>query len=420
MKTKASVSTHSDSNPNIENLDRLNLLEMQVKRMASEHATMASEHASIAKELAAMRGNGHYNGNGTSFPENAEDTAPTDRRSMLKKVGALAAGVAAVGLLRPSSSKAKAAPNATGGNFILGNFNTANAGDYTELANPNVNLESLILVVENRVTDSFHAIPGSRIASASYISNAGSPTTSGTFYGLYAKADTPAGGLAIGVYGLAGAHGCGCDGTSNGATDSVGVVGNSDIGLGGTFVGGRGAIRLQAGAGAVANPNITPPSGSNIGDLYCGSTDGSVWYRTTAASNPYRRLADATTAGQLTLLDVAVRYVDTRVAGGGGAFSPGEIRAYNFTTLQAGTIPVGARGIVGNIVAVDPNTTGNLQIDPTGIFAAGSAAVLNFNPGQDISNHFVTALAGNGNLSVKANPNGGSVQLVIDIYGYYL
>jgi hypothetical protein len=104
----------------------------------------------------------------------------------------------------------------------------------------------------------------------------------------------------------------------------------------------------------------------------------------------------------------------------GGAFSPGEIRTYNFTTLQPGTIPSGARGIVGNIAAVDPNTTGNLQIDPTGIFAAGSAAVLNFNPGQDISNHFVTALAANGALSVKANPNGGSVQLVIDIYGYYL
>jgi hypothetical protein len=301
-----------------------------------------------------------------------------------------------------------------------GNF-SSNPVDRTTLLNlTGAALSPRLWDVENYGSTSFNPPAGSLIASSSYISNAGSLTTSGTFYGLYAQADTPAGGQAIGVFGLAGAHGCGCDGTSNGATDSVGIVGNSDIGLGGTFVGGRGAIRLQAGAGAVANPNITPPSGSGPGDLYCGNTDGSLWYRTTAAANPYRRLGDATTAGQLTLLNVAVRYVDTRVAGGGGAFSPGEIRAYNFTTLLPGTIPVGARGIVGNIAAADPNTTGNLQIDPTGIFAAGSAAVLNFNPGQDISNHFVTALAGNGALSVKANPNGGSVQVVIDIYGYYL
>jgi hypothetical protein len=396
MKTKASVSAHSDSNSKVENIDRMKVLEIQV--------------ASMARKLAALERNGNAHYDGTSFfDETAEASALTDRRSMLKRVGALAAGVAAVGLLRPSSSSAAKErannPNATGDPMITGRYNSpTNPGDTTYLATPGNVIFPELWHVEN-ASESFVPPAGSLIASSSFISNLGGTPTSGTFYGLYAQARTPAGGTAIGVFGT---------GTDIGLWGSGGA-------LGGAFSGNRAALALNTGpGGAVPNPNVTDPLGGP-GDVYRGSTNGSLWYRTGGLGS-YRRLADDTTAGALTLLAVAVRYVDTRNGTGdpGGAFSPGEVRTYNFTTLSPGTIPVGARGIVGNIAAVDPNTTGNLQIDPTGIFADGSAAVLNFNPGQDISNHFVTALAANGDLSVKANPNGGSVQLVIDIYGYYL
>ena len=67
----------------------------------------------------------------------------TDRRGMLKKVGALAAGVAAVGLLRPTSSgaavstrgKQPGVPGTTGGNFILGQDNSATGTNTTSLMN---------------------------------------------------------------------------------------------------------------------------------------------------------------------------------------------------------------------------------------------------------------------------------------------
>jgi hypothetical protein len=403
MKTNASVSAHSDSNPNVENPDRLNSLEMEFRCLASEHANMARKLAALESN-----GNGHYNGNDSSLLESAEATALTDRRGMMKKMAGLAVGVAAVGLLKPMTAKAssqKYYPDVTGGNMIIGESNhPTNPADQTLLDNPGAVLFPLLWGVENYGSTGFIPPAGSLIASVSYISNAGATPTSGTFYGLYAQASTPAGGTAIGVFGTG---------------DDIGVWGSGGA-LGGAFSGSRAALNTGTGNGAVPNPNVTDPLGGP-GDVYRGSTNGSLWYRT-GGPGSYRRLADDTTAGALTLLASAVRYIDTRNGTGdpGGAFSPGEIRTYNFTTLQPGTIPSGARGIVGNIAAVDPNTTGNLQIDPTGIFAAGSAAVLNFNPGQDISNHFVTALAANGDLSVKANPNGGSVQLVIDIYGYYL
>jgi len=135
MKTNASVPSHSDSNPKAEDADRLNILETQLRRMASEHAR---EYASMARELEALRNSGNtpLNRGEASLFESAEATSLTDRRGMLKKVGAIAAGVAAVGLLRPTDSRGASgrnpalggqglAPETNGGNFILGQSNSA-------------------------------------------------------------------------------------------------------------------------------------------------------------------------------------------------------------------------------------------------------------------------------------------------------
>src|SRR6266446_161812 len=73
-----------------------------------ELASIRQELNELRQALGAMRssGNGHYNKNGSSLLEAAESTALTDRRGMLKKVGAIAAGIAAVGLLRPTTARA--------------------------------------------------------------------------------------------------------------------------------------------------------------------------------------------------------------------------------------------------------------------------------------------------------------------------
>jgi hypothetical protein len=412
--------------------------------MSSSTNTPESELASIRQELnelrqtvGAMHGNGHYNGNGTSFLESAESTALTDRRGMLKKVGALAVGVAAVGLLKPMTAKAdsrKNFPEATGGNMIIGTFNSpTNPPDKTWILNPGTVLFPLLFLGDNYNSNIFVQPASTIISVAGHVDDAGATPINQNLYGVYGQSATTGSGSSYGVVGIGttagmnatglrgifatgGAGGEGVHAICNGQTDSWGVFGTSDIGVGGVFSGGNAALELFAAASAVPNPNDGGPAVGQPGDLYRGSDHGSLWYRTDAASRPYRRLASAISTGSLTLLPTPVRYVDTRSSG--GAFSPGEVRSYNFATLNAGTVPGGATGIVGNIVAVSPNTNGNLQINTANSFPAGSAAVLNFNPGQDIANHFVSALAAN-LMFVKANPNGGSVQLVIDIYGYY-
>jgi hypothetical protein len=419
--------------------------------MSSSNNTPESELASIRQELnelrqtvVAMRSNGHRNGNGSSVLEDVESTALTDRRSMLKKVGALAAGVAAVGLLRPTTSKASIADKTTpginpdGGNFILGQSN--NAASQTILINTTTALiTGHSLSGQNYGNVAFANPATTSIGLVGYTNTAGATGgAANQLVGVYGQAvggTNPTGvfgtggaiGVSgsgpVGVLGTGSGGGCGVDGTIGGtSTVAFGVRGLSTAGAGGAFAGGRSAVSLFTGAGAIANPNTTIPGGGSVGDIYRGSTNGSLWYHTGAASNPYKRLSDATSAGQLTLLATPVRYVDSRNGTGGatGAFAPGEVRQYNFTTLQAGTIPAGATGIIGNIAAVSPNTTGNMQINTANSFPAGSAAVINFNPGQDIANHFASAISAAGLLFVKANPNGGSVQLVIDIYGYYL
>ena len=442
--------------------------------MSSSTNTPESELASIRQELNELRqtvaalhsnGNGHYNGNGTSVLEAAESTALTDRRGMMKKMAGLAVGVAAVGLLRPSVSKAgnynsnsplsngRGVPDVDGQPVLLGSINSATAGTIVNQANGAgingglmaQNASATVLntgglgapLVGRNFASTIATIPTGATGVFGGANPNGSTTPNVDVFGVYGSAQSAGSGIAtgvfgtgddvgvsgsgpIGVLGTGSGGGCGVDGVNNGAsTVAFGVRGLAGTGLGGFFAGARGAVGLGTGAGAVANPNTTPPAGGGTGDLYRGSTSGSLWYNTGTA---YRRLADATTAGALTLLATPVRYVDTRNGTGGatGPFAPGEVRSYNFVTLQPGTIPAGATGIVGNIVAVSPNTTGNLQINTANSFPPGSAAVLNFNPGQDIANHFVSALSAGSLMFVKANPNGGSVQLVIDIYGYYL
>jgi hypothetical protein len=216
---------------------------------------------------------------------------------------------------------------------LLGDNNTSTATDLTTISNPGFVLYPSMFLVDNYNNPAFVQPASSSIAVACHGDNGGGTPTTGTFYGLYSQSNPTAGGGAIGVFGLGGTvaapggigvagvgtigvsgvgsgAGCGVDGTKDGAsTVAFGVRGLAGTGLGGFFSGARGAAGLAPGAGAVANPNTTPPNGGSVGDLYCGSTNGSLWYNTGAA-NPYRRVGDATTAGQLTLLATPVRYVE--------------------------------------------------------------------------------------------------------------
>ncbi len=115
--------------------------------------------------------------------------------------------------------------------------------------------------------------------------------------------------------------------------------------------------------------------------------------------------------GTLTLLSPPQRFYDSR---GGLPFTNGRILQFYFR----GSFP-NARGIVGNLTVVSPSSTGNFQINTANSFPSDLPSIINLIPNQDLANGFTTALDSGGNLWVKCSINGGSVHLIIDVYGYY-
>ena len=103
-------------------------------------------------------------------------------------------------------------------------------------------------------------------------------------------------------------------------------------------------------------------TGAVAGDAYRGSTFGSLWYNA-GGPTPYRRLADSTTAGALTVFPFASRFVNT-ITGSGGVYAGqhllhGTTAGYQITgvTVAGNTVPAHARAIIGRIA--DPNVTSN-------------------------------------------------------------
>lgn len=134
-------------------------------------------------------------------------------------------------------------------------------------------------------------------------------------------------------------------------------------------------------------------------------------------SSDHAAVGGLTPAGSFHFLTPPVRFIDTRTTG--GAFTNGEVRAYNFNALQPSVIPADARGVTGN-VAVVPRGNGNLQSSPSGAFAANSPSFINFVAGTNLSNHFASALDSSGNFYLKANVfTGTDVHVIIDVFGYY-
>ena len=392
----------------------------------------------LRNELHAAQCVNHGNGSdGRSLSHSLESSALTDRRGMLKKVAGIAVGVATVGLLRPSDngaaqlrSKTESSPTATGDPLLLGQFNAASGTDQTTIANATTDLSSVVFEAGNYGSVPFPTPANSRIALAAYTDITGA-TNTGFQYAIYAQAND-----GIGIYGQGGPGNCGCDGVCNGETFSYGIHGLSDIGLGGNFAGGRAAIQLDTGNGAVANPNASAPSGAGIGDLYRGTAGagmvgaGSLWYKTGGGAADYRRIADQTTAGALTLFNGPVRLVDTRngsgFAGAGNHLGTDTLQTYNIATLAS--LPAGARAMVGRITIVNATNSGGIQESPNPPPGMGNdlgfgTAVINYPRATTIPAlgvPLISALDPSGNIRIRNVMISGSADVIIDITGYYL
>ncbi|HEY6929941.1 MAG TPA: right-handed parallel beta-helix repeat-containing protein [Thermoanaerobaculia bacterium] len=113
------------------------------------------------------------------------------------------------------------------------------------------------------------------------------------------------------------------------------------------------------------------------------------------------------------------RIVDTRNGSGplgGPALVAGARRTF---TLTGGCgIPATARSLSLNVTVTAPTASGDLKL-----FAGGTATptstTINYGPGQTRANNAQPALGGSGNLAVQCDQASGSVQLIIDVNGYF-
>jgi hypothetical protein len=135
--------------------------------------------------------------------------------------------------------------------------------------------------------------------------------------------------------------------------------------------------------------------------------------------------------GALHMFATPVRLVDTRTGSGfsdaGNHYINDALHTYNIASLAA--LPIGASAIVARISVVNATASGVIQESPNGPPGAGNdlgrgTAVLNYPAGSVIPSFgstFNTTLDGSGRIRVRGfMAGGGTVDVIIDISGYFL
>jgi hypothetical protein len=111
------------------------------------------------------------------------------------------------------------------------------------------------------------------------------------------------------------------------------------------------------------------------------------------------------------------RIVDTRVPIQGPALLGGASRDFIATGVCG--IPAGSSAVAFNFTVVNATSGGFLTVYP-GFSPVPGAALLEFGPGQSsvVSNSAIVALNA-GTLSTYVSNIGGTVDLIINVYGYF-
>jgi hypothetical protein len=113
------------------------------------------------------------------------------------------------------------------------------------------------------------------------------------------------------------------------------------------------------------------------------------------------------------------RLIDTRNPVGpfgGPSLAAGVDRTFIFA--GACGIPSTATAVFLNVTVVNPSDTGNLRIWPTGTVVPLVSA-LNYNGTQTRGNNGIFKLSGTGHLDMRATQGFGTVDVVVDVAGYF-
>jgi hypothetical protein len=337
----------------------------------------------------------------TNTPGHQNGVPRSDRRGFLR-LGA----AAVMGALGWAAVRAVPAAAATGGNFILGNANLAEAP--TTLTGDSGTPSPVLGVKSQNFNAPALATAIGAVPLAGAVQALGADGAPG-FEGIDAWAS---GSLAYGVYGL---------------TDAgVGVVGESNTGIG---VYARRSGRFRQEGLALANiPGYTPNNYEQVRDL-----NGILWIHN--STGVWRRVNTVRTDnadGSGTAFK-PIRVLDTR----GPAFNQPRKAAGSVTSIVvagvgtgASHIPADAIAVMGNLTAADYTGGGFLTIMPNGITIGTGAgqynpstdpASVNFQVGQGaIGNAFVCGLtAGSLEVYVGGPPlPGHDSHFILDVTAY--
>lgn len=113
------------------------------------------------------------------------------------------------------------------------------------------------------------------------------------------------------------------------------------------------------------------------------------------------------------------RLVDTRNPNGplgGPALTAGADRT--FTLAGSCGVPASALALAVNVSVTQPTAGGNLTLFAPGTANPGTAAI-NYRAGQTRANNAVIAVDASGAITVHCSQSSGSVQLVLDVNGYF-
>jgi hypothetical protein len=113
------------------------------------------------------------------------------------------------------------------------------------------------------------------------------------------------------------------------------------------------------------------------------------------------------------------RLIDTRNPPGpfgGPALAAGVDRTFIFA--GACGIPSTATAVFLNVTVVNPSATGNLRIWPTGTVVP-TVSALNYNGTQTRASNGIFKLSGTGHLDMRATQGFGTVDVVVDVAGYF-
>jgi hypothetical protein len=89
------------------------------------------------------------------------------------------------------------------------------------------------------------------------------------------------------------------------------------------------------------------------------------------------------------------------------------------TVTSPPTIPADAVAVVANVTVVDPTVASHLDLWPQGAAAKPNVSNLNYSAGQTVANLVVVKLSASGNGQISLENQNGSVDVIVDVVGYF-